>query len=514
MELLPELCIPFLLAVTVILLATSWFISKKQSKPRTASNRLPPGPWKLPIIGNLHQLIISSEPAHRRLRELSRKYGPVMQLQLGELHHVVVSSAEAARDVLKTHDAALASRPYVLAADVIFYGQKGIAFTPYGAYWRQMRKICMMELLSDRRVLSYRSVREDELSCNMVRRIFLSSQKKMTTDDHRVNLGEILFWASNRVIAMSAFGAIRENTESFMAVVNSISDVLGGMTVSDLYPSVKFLPTLTGFRSKLNRLHRAADVLLDEIINEHVAKRRREHKGDNILDVLLDLQESATTECPLTSENIKAIASDLLLGASGTSTITIEWTMAELMRNPRVMKKVQEEIRQAFRGGGRVDEARIEELKYTNAVIKEALRMHPDGPLLGPRESQVDVVVDGYLVPARTKVIVNAWAIGRDPQFWDDAETFHPERFLDCSVDYRGTDFQFVPFGAGRRMCPGLAFGMATVKLGLTNLLYHFDWKLPDGMKPEELDMTETFGLTLRRKNPLCLIPVAYNPVA
>ncbi|CAI0440868.1 unnamed protein product [Linum tenue] len=494
MELLPELCIPFLLAVTVILLATSWFISKKQSKPRTASNRLPPGPWKLPIIGNLHQLIISSEPAHRRLRELSRKYGPVMQLQLGELHHVVVSSAEAARDVLKTHDAALASRPYVLAADVIFYGQKGIAFTPYGAYWRQMRKICMMELLSDRRVLSYRS-------------------KKMTTDDHRVNLGEILFWASNRVIAMSAFGAIRENTESFMAVVNSISDVLGGMTVSDLYPSVKFLPTLTGFRSKLNRLHRAADVLLDEIIKEHLARRAvagKEQAAVYIVDVLLDLQENCTDlESPLTNDNIKAVATELILGGSANSSITIEWTMSELMRNPRVMQKAQEEVRQVFRGKGR-----IEELKYTNAVIKEALRMHPDGPLLGPRESQVDVVVDGYLVPARTKVIVNAWAIGRDPQFWDDAETFHPERFLDCSVDYRGTDFQFVPFGAGRRMCPGLAFGMATVKLGLTNLLYHFDWKLPDGMKPEELDMTETFGLTLRRKNPLCLIPVAYNPVA
>ncbi|CAI0440875.1 unnamed protein product [Linum tenue] len=509
MELLPELCIPFLLAVTVILLATSWFISKKQSKPRTASNRLPPGPWKLPIIGNLHQLIISSEPAHRRLRELSRKYGPVMQLQLGELHHVVVSSAEAARDVLKTHDAALASRPYVLAADVIFYGQKGIAFTPYGAYWRQMRKICATELLSTKRVLSYRSIREEELSGHMVRRVSSSS-----TAAAAVDLSEVVFRAAVRVIARSAFGVVGENIESFMGEVNRISDLFGGLTVSDLYPSVKFLPALTGYGAKIRRQHRKADVLLEEIINEHVAKRRREHKGDNILDVLLDLQESATTECPLTSENIKAIASDLLLGASGTSTITIEWTMAELMRNPRVMKKVQEEIRQAFRGGGRVDEARIEELKYTNAVIKEALRMHPDGPLLGPRESQVDVVVDGYLVPARTKVIVNAWAIGRDPQFWDDAETFHPERFLDCSVDYRGTDFQFVPFGAGRRMCPGLAFGMATVKLGLTNLLYHFDWKLPDGMKPEELDMTETFGLTLRRKNPLCLIPVAYNPVA
>ncbi|CAI0440861.1 unnamed protein product [Linum tenue] len=368
-----------------------------------------------------------------------------------------------------------------------------------------MRKICMMELLSDRRVLSYRSVREDELSCNI--------QKKMTTDDHRVNLGEILFWASNRVIAMSAFGAIRENTESFMAVVNSISDVLGGMTVSDLYPSVKFLPTLTGFRSKLNRLHRAADVLLDEIIKEHLARRAvagKEQAAVYIVDVLLDLQENCTDlESPLTNDNIKAVATELILGGSANSSITIEWTMSELMRNPRVMQKAQEEVRQVFRGKGR-----IEELKYTNAVIKEALRMHPDGPLLGPRESQVDVVVDGYLVPARTKVIVNAWAIGRDPQFWDDAETFHPERFLDCSVDYRGTDFQFVPFGAGRRMCPGLAFGMATVKLGLTNLLYHFDWKLPDGMKPEELDMTETFGLTLRRKNPLCLIPVAYNPVA
>ncbi|CAL1378137.1 unnamed protein product [Linum trigynum] len=435
--------IPFLLLLTLftaILLAITSLISKRPSK-----STLPPGPWKLPVIGNLHQLALTASPPHRRLRDMAENYGPVMQLQLGELHHVVVSSAEAARDVLNV--------------------SRG-------------------------------------------------------TGQAAVDLGEILFWVSNRVIARSAFGSVRENTESFMAVVNSMSDALSGLSVSDLYPSVRFLPWLTGFRAKLTALHREADVILEEIIKEHRARRGNRggahHSAaavDDIIDVLLDLQANCTDlESPLTDDNIKAVATELFLAGSGTSSVTIEWIMSEMMRNPRVLKKVQDEVRQTFREKGKVDEEGLVELKYMNAVIKEALRLHPDGPLLAPRESQEDLVVDGYLVPARTKVMVNVWAIGRDSRSWGaDPEAFNPERFLDCSVDYKGRDFQFLPFGGGRRTCAGISFGMAIVKLGLANLLYNFDWELPGKMKPEDLDMTERFGLTLRRKSPLCLVPVAFH---
>ncbi|CAL1386255.1 unnamed protein product [Linum trigynum] len=513
----PSTTIPTLLLLALLTGAVVLAAARKKKSSPSAYN-LPPGPWKLPIIGNLHQLA-GPVPTHRRLRDLAKKHGPVMRLQLGELPHVIVSSAEAAKDVLKTHDAALASRPYLLAADILFYGRKGITFTPYGDYWRQMRKICTAELLSTKRVLSYRSIREDELSGNLVHRISAAAAEGC---GRVVNLGETLFWASNRVIARAAFGVVKENAESFMDVVNSISDLLGGLAVSDLYPSIKFLPAVTGFRAELTRLHREADGLLEEIINEHVDKRRElKKKGDscvqaasteNLVDVLLGLHENCTdVDSPLTIQNIKAVATELLLAGSGTSPVTIEWTMSEIMNNPRVLKKVQEEVRRAFRGKGKVSEEGLDDLVYLDAVIKEALRLHPDGPLLAPRESQEDVVVGGYLVPAGTKVMVNVWAIGRDKSYWNDAETFYPERFLNCAVDYKGMDFEFLPFGAGRRMCAGISFGMGIVKLGLANVLYHFDWKLPAEMKPSDLDMTERFGLTLRRNCPLCLVPVAYN---
>ncbi|CAI0418353.1 unnamed protein product [Linum tenue] len=519
-----EQYLSFLLTFTLaVALSTSLTILMKRSSSskRASNHKLPPGPWRLPIVGNLHQLS-GPEPVHRRLRDMARKYGPVMQLQLGELRHVVVTSKEAAADVLKTHDAVLASRPHVLAADIFYYGEKGIGFTPYGEYWRLMRKVSATELLGNKRVLSYRSIREEELSGNMVSRI--SSIADGQQESAVINLAEILFWVTNRVIARSAFGSVKETTESLMQTVSSGSDMLGGLTVSDLYPSIKFLPALTGFRAKVTRLHEEADALLEEIVNEHITRRAAGKKQstncdqaatatDDFVDVLLDLQENCTDlESPLTVEHVKAIATEMYLAASGTLIVTMEWIMAELMRNPRVMQKVQKEVREKMIGKGKfLDEEGLEDLKYMNAVIKEAFRLHPVSPLLVPRESQEDVVVDGYMVPAKTKVMVNVWAIGRDSRYWADPETFYPERFLDCSIDYKGRDFEFLPFGAGRRICPGLIFGMAIVKFGLANLLYHFDWKLPGDMKPEDLDMSERFGITLRRNCPLCLIPIAYN---
>jgi cytochrome P450 len=204
---------------------------------------------------------------------------------------------------------------------------------------------------------------------------------------------------------------------------------------------------------------------------------------------------------------------DMFAGGSETAATTLQWTMAELMRNPRVMQKVQDEIRRVLAGRHEVTEDHLSSLRYMNLVIKEALRLHPPAPLLLPRECRNACQVLGFDVPAGTIVFVNAWAISRDPKYWDVPEEFVPERFEHSSIDFKGTDFEYTPFGAGRRMCPGMAFGLAHVELALAALLYHFDWKLPCGTEAANLDMTEAMGVTVRRLQDLMLVPVARVPV-
>ncbi|GAB2212711.1 hypothetical protein Droror1_Dr00020692 [Drosera rotundifolia] len=181
--------------------------------------------------------------------------------------------------------------------------------------------------------------------------------------------------------------------------------------------------------------------------------------------------------------------------------------MSELIRNPEVMKKAQEEVRRVYEGKGMINESKFDELEYLKLVIKESLRLHPLAPMLLPRESIEKGYINGYEIPAKTRILVNAWAIQRDPALWKDPETFNPERFADVNVDMKGTDFVYLPFGTGRRMCPGVAFGLSNVELPIASLLYHFDWSLPDGVSPQELDMTEVLGSVVKRKNGLTLIP-------
>ena len=177
------------------------------------------------------------------------------------------------------------------------------------------------------------------------------------------------------------------------------------------------------------------------------------------------------------------------------------------------MKKVQEEVRKLMNGKDRIDEEGLQntELPYLEAVIKESLRLYPIVPLLIPRESIEDCDLEGYKIKARTIVYVNALAIGRDPEVWENAEEFYPERFLDSEIDFKGQDFEFIPFGAGRRICAGMYMGTTTLKLILSNLLYSFDWELPDGMVKEDVDTQVLPGISMHKKNPLCLIAKKYN---
>ena len=200
-----------------------------------------------------------------------------------------------------------------------------------------------------------------------------------------------------------------------------------------------------------------------------------------------------------------------------TSSVTMVWAMAELIRRPAMLRKVQEEIRAAVGDPKqeRVQADDMPKLRYLKMVVKETLRLHPAVPLLLPRETLRPVAICGYDVPARTRVLVNAWAIGRDPASWGgaDAEEFDPGRFESGNKDdvgFGGAHFELVPFGAGRRMCPGMALGVATVEFTLANLLYCFDWELPEGVRPEDVSMEEAGGLTVHKKTPLLLVPTRY----
>lgn len=200
------------------------------------------------------------------------------------------------------------------------------------------------------------------------------------------------------------------------------------------------------------------------------------------------------------------LVQDMFTAGTDTSSAVLEWAMSELMKNPMAMEKAQDEVRQALKGKEKICEDDIQGLKYLKLVIKETLRLHAPVPLLLPRECRKECEIDGFTIPLKTKVIVNAWAIGRDPEYWVDAESFVPERFENSSTDYIGTNFEYIPFGAGRRMCAGVSFGVATIELPLAQLLYYFNWKLPNDMKPDDLDMDESPGVTTKRKNHLYLV--------
>ncbi|KAL7222700.1 hypothetical protein ACSBR1_024405 [Camellia fascicularis] len=253
------------------------------------------------------------------------------------------------------------------------------------------------------------------------------------------------------------------------------------------------------------------DKYYDQMIEEHLDTNRPKLEHEGFVDVLLRLQKDPTQEIALGNEHIKGVLTDMFIAGTDTSSAILVWTMTELVKNPSVMKKSQDEVRSVAKEKPKVEESDLSKLTYLKMVIREGLRLHPRVPLLAPRETTERCMVGGYKIPSKARVLVNVKVIGMDLADWENPSEFRPERFADGSVDFRGRNFELLPFGAGRRSCPGINFAVPLIELALANLLHRFNWALPEGMREEDVDMDEAFGLTMHKKIPLCLIASPAN---
>ncbi|KAK4492199.1 hypothetical protein RD792_002998 [Penstemon davidsonii] len=469
---------------------------------RNGNKNLPPSPPKLPILGHLH--LIGRLP-HRSLHSLSKKHGPLMLLQLGSKPVLVVSSAEIAKEILKTHDLSFADRLVLDTSKRVFYYPKDLLFTPYGEQWRKLRSIIVHQLLNSKRVKSFNPIIVEETSLLVEKIILMQSCKSP------VNLTEMFESVAIDTIYRSTFGKKHSEIETkhskrAVDTINEGVSLVVNFNIGAFIPWLAWTNKLNGFDVAVNRVVKTRDEILDAVIQEHLDATKDESCREYLIDTLLDIYKLDETSIDI--ESVKALILDVVAAGTETSSTALGWAMTELVRHPTVMKKLQDEVKHIMNGKHDIliNGNDLTKMHYLKAVIKETLRYHP--PIaVNLHECREDVNLMGYAIAAKTGVLINTWSIGRDPDYWDEPDKFLPERFMtNSSIDFKGFDFQFIPFGAGRRICPGISFAIDVIELVLANVVHKFDWALPNGEKGDNLDVIQKPGLTIGRKNPLILL--------
>ncbi|KAJ6737600.1 CYTOCHROME P450 FAMILY 1 [Salix viminalis] len=447
--------------VLAVLLWIAWaMVNERRYRRSEQRGQLPPGPRPLPVAGNIFQL---GWAPHESFTKLARVHGPIMTIWLGSMCNVVVSSSEVAREMFKNHDAVLAGRKIYEAMKGDFGNEGSIITAQYGPHWRMLRRLCTTEFF----VTSRLDAMQDLL-------------------DPKSEKGAEFFQHAGKVMEMAG----KPNMADFFPILRWLDPQ--GIRRKTQFHVAKAFEIAGGFIKE-----RTDQSMQNEISADHDQRK-------DYLDVLLEFRGDGVEE--------PTRFSSTTINGTDTTTSTLEWAMAELLRNPKVLKKVQTELRTTIGSGEKLGDKDIENLPYLKAVIRETLRLHPPLPFLVPHMATNHCEMLGYLIPKETTILVNVWAIGRDSKTWDDPLVFKPERFLEPNmVDYRGRHFEFIPFGSGRRMCPAMPLASRVLPLALGSLLLSFDWVLPDGLKPEDMDMTEKMGITLRKSVPLKVIPTPYK---
>ncbi|XP_023891631.1 geraniol 8-hydroxylase-like [Quercus suber] len=487
------------LCLTWLLIQALHVISRSKAIPK----RLPPGPTPFPLIGNLLEL---GDKPHKSLAKLSEVHGPIMSLKLGQVTTVVISSGAMAKEVLQIHDQHLSNRTIPDALRAHRHDEFSLPFIPVSTRWRNLRKICTEQIFSNKTLDAYQAIRHKKVQD------LLADTHQSSLNGEAVDVGRAAFKTTLNLLSTTIFSVDLADPNSdtareYKEIVWNVMKEIGRPNLADYFPVLKNMDPQR-VRHRLAIHFGKILELFDRMVSQrlHLRKVCGSNTNKDVLDTLLNISEENSEEMDKTK--IERLFLDLFVAGTDTTSATLEWAMAELLHNPEALSTAKAELEQVIGKGNPVQESDIPRLPYLQAIVKETLRLHPAVPFLLPRKAQVDVEISGYIIPKGAQVLVNAWAIGRDRRSWDNEKSFMPERFLGSEIDVKGLNFELIPFGSGRRTCPGLLLAIRMLHLMLGSLVQAFNWRLEDGVKPVDMDMDDKFGITLQRAHPLRAVPI------
>ncbi|KAJ8769329.1 hypothetical protein K2173_002533 [Erythroxylum novogranatense] len=478
-----------LLSLVFLFVALNFYRSKNNRR------NLPPSPPGFPFLGHLH---LQKPPMHRTLQSLAQIYGPIFSLRFGRRLVVIVSSSSAVEECFNKNDIVLANRPEVLMAKHVSYNQSTMTQAPYGEHWRNLRRIATTEVFANHRLNMLVSVRKDEVK-RLITNISRSSQS--LHDFSKVVMKsmfeELTFNIMMRTVTGKRyFGKDVTNEEEATQcarLMKELASLYGTSNRADFFPLWNLIDG-GRFMRRVIQLAKKTDAFLQGLVDE----TRSKMSSDSLKTVaynLLCLQQSQPDY--YNDVVIKGFILVILLAGSDTTSVTLEWAMANLLNNPDKLKKARDELDREVGQDRLVDEPDLPKLRYLQNIITETLRMYPAAPLLDPHMASEDCVIGGYDVPKGTIVLANAFALQRDPTLWEDPDTFIPERF---ETERGSLAHKLIPFGLGRRSCPGISLANRVLGLALGSMIQCYDWKRATD---EKLDMTEGVGITTPMVVPL-----------
>lgn len=491
-----------MVSVVVGILALVATLSFLHSKVLKRKLNLPPSPkGRMPIIGHLH-LMDDNEAAHRTFARISDQNGPLTMVYMGSRPTLLVSTAAMAEQLLKHNDQAFASRPFLTAGKTLGMDFKSIVFAPFGDYYKHLRKVYTVELLSPKRVALSQVLRQIEVK-HVMGSVLAGHQAggpvNMTSMLQEMGIDNLV----RMIFAKPHMGdtecLTREEMSTLKGVVKEAVNLAGVIYAGDFIPLLDIYD-FTGHKTKLRKLAARMLEIAMSLIEKHKSNEGPNVDADklNLVDILLSQQG----EYKLPDHAMAAILFDFIIAGSDTTSVSIEWAIAELLHYPQYMRRAQEELDAVVGRSRLVDESDIKNLPFLQACVKELFRLHPAAPLGIPHFNLEDATLAGYDIPARTTVMLNLWAIGRDPAHWSNPLEFNPDRFLNSKTTMLGKDFHLIPFSVGRRQCPGAGLGLAVVHLTVASLLHGFDWSTYN-QTPDEIDMREKPGLVTPRMTDL-----------
>ncbi|KAJ0570849.1 putative cytochrome P450 [Helianthus annuus] len=472
----------------------------------------PAGSW--PIIGHLH-LFAGSKVPHRLLGSLADKYGPIFNIKVGVHRFLVVSTSEMAKEFLSTNDIIFASRPKMMAVELLGYNGANFALGPYGPFWLAMNKIAALELVPYRRHQMLSHVRVSEVTTSIKNMYKTWTFSKGSSNTVKVDMKQwfrdLIVNILSKMIFGDRFSTGEQKGEQFKKALTRFPDLMGEFVPSDVFPCLRWLD-LGGCEKKMKTTAKELDLIMDEWLEEYKTKMNStpclERKDQSLMAALLSRVKQEVKEDAYgfsTDAIVKATCLAIYSGGTDATILTLTWALSLLVSNPLVLRKAQEEVENYVGRDRIVEESDLKNFVYLQAIVKETMRLYPPVPSLLPRECTEDCVVGGYVVPKGTRLLINSWKIQHDPEIWNNPFEFQPERFLTSNkdIDVKGQHFKLLPFGGGRRICPGLSLAHEDIMLILATIIHAFEFQIPS---KEEIDMTEKPEWAIIKATPLELL--------